>query len=461
MGHLAIFSFAKVWTLPYSAWMQDRAIACKEPLPWDVYPLEESTASQVEIHCPGTNWLSQILTDLIAISQKKTPGSESSVNAEEPEEFPYLEIGDAEKYERMTKLPSPRFMVTHLRPENLPKSIFQNNAKILLLIRNPKDVATSFYHFCNGLPTLPSYETWDDFFADFMTKKMAWGCYFEYLSEWNKYADKENIMTITYEEVKENRAQVVKNIATFFGIPLTEEQLQLVVERSSFQSMKKNSDKTHGSLGNVLFRKGSNWLSQILTDLIAISQKKTPGSESTVNAEEPRLLPFIEIGNLEKYERMTKLPSPRFLATHLRPENLPKSIFKTNAKILLLIRNPKDVATSYYHFSNGLPLLPSYETWDDFFTDFMTKKMAWGCYFEYLSEWNKYADKENIMTITYEEVKENPALSVKNIATFFGIPLTEEQLQLVVERSSFQSMKKNSDKTHGSFGNIFFRKEII
>lgn len=30
----------------------------------------------------------------------------------------------------MSKLPSPRFMVTHLRPENLPKSIFQNNAKV-------------------------------------------------------------------------------------------------------------------------------------------------------------------------------------------------------------------------------------------------------------------------------------------------------------------------------------------
>uniref|UniRef100_A0A8C9U3Z9 Sulfotransferase n=1 Tax=Serinus canaria TaxID=9135 RepID=A0A8C9U3Z9_SERCA len=209
----------------------------------------------------GTNWLSQILTDLIAISQKKTPGSESSANAEEQEEFPYLEVGDAEKYERMSKLSSPRFMVTHLRPENLPISIFQNNAKILLLIRNPKDVATSFFHFSNRLATLPSYETWDDFFTNFMTKKMPWGCYFEYLSEWNKYAEKENIMTITYEEVKENPALSVKNIATFFGIPLTEEQLQLVLERSSFQSMKKNSDKTHGSFGNILFRKGgvSDW----------------------------------------------------------------------------------------------------------------------------------------------------------------------------------------------------------
>ncbi|XP_068041253.1 sulfotransferase 6B1-like [Anomalospiza imberbis] len=209
----------------------------------------------------GTNWLSQILTDLIAISQKKTRSRESSVNAEELEVFPYLEVGDAEKYERMAKLPSQRFMVTNLRPENLPKSIFKNNAKILLLIRNPKDVATSYFHFSKGVATLPTYETWDDFFRDFMTKKTAWGCYLEYLSEWNKYADKENIMTVTYEEVKENPALSVKNIATFFGIPLTEEEFQLVVERSSFQAMKKNSDKTHGSFGDVLFRKGavSDW----------------------------------------------------------------------------------------------------------------------------------------------------------------------------------------------------------
>uniref|UniRef100_A0A8C3NWR2 Sulfotransferase n=1 Tax=Cyanoderma ruficeps TaxID=181631 RepID=A0A8C3NWR2_9PASS len=76
-------------------------------------------------------------------------------------------------FKRMTKLPSPRFMVTHLLPENLPKSIFKNQVKILLLIRNPKDVAVSFYHFSNGVATLPSYDTWDDFFTDFMTKKIC------------------------------------------------------------------------------------------------------------------------------------------------------------------------------------------------------------------------------------------------------------------------------------------------
>ncbi|XP_051470136.1 sulfotransferase 6B1-like isoform X2 [Apus apus] len=209
----------------------------------------------------GTNWLAQILNDLVAIFEKKTQNKESSGNDEELEEFPYLEIGDTGKYERMNKLPSRRIMITHLLPENLPRSVFKNKAKILLLIRNPKDLVTSFYHFTNGIATLPSYETWDDFFVAFMTKKMPWGCYFEYLSKWNKYAADENVMPMTYEELKENPVLGVKSIAAFFGISLTEEELQTVVERSSFQSMKKNSEKTHGAYANVFFRKGaiSDW----------------------------------------------------------------------------------------------------------------------------------------------------------------------------------------------------------
>ncbi|NXL84648.1 ST6B1 Sulfotransferase, partial [Alectura lathami] len=134
---------------------------------------------------------------------------------------------------------------------------------ILLLIRNPKDLATSFYHFSNGLSAFPSYESWDDFFVAFMTEKMPWGSYFNYLSEWNKYADYENVMTITYEELKENQALGVKNIASFLGVSLTGEELQGVIGRSSFQSMKNNAQKTHGMLGSILFRKGgvSDWKS--------------------------------------------------------------------------------------------------------------------------------------------------------------------------------------------------------
>lgn len=44
---------------------------------------------------------------------------------------------------------------------------------------------------------------------------VPWGCYFEYISKWNKYADDENVMTITYEELKEVRLSIVTNILYF------------------------------------------------------------------------------------------------------------------------------------------------------------------------------------------------------------------------------------------------------
>ncbi|XP_066467473.1 sulfotransferase 6B1-like [Tiliqua scincoides] len=212
----------------------------------------------------GTNWVGQILTDLVVTSQKNN----ESVEDEELEEFPYLEVGDAEKYQRMAKLPYRRVIFTHLPPQNLPDSIFKNKTKILLLLRNPKDVATSFYYFTNALAPLPSYKNWDDYFSAFMLGQMPWGSYFDYVLEWNKHADDDNVMTITYEELKANRASGVKRISEFFDLHLTDEEIQGVVDRSSFQAMKENSDKTHGAFGNVLFRKGdvSDWKSLFKED---------------------------------------------------------------------------------------------------------------------------------------------------------------------------------------------------
>ncbi|XP_062981734.1 sulfotransferase 6B1-like [Elgaria multicarinata webbii] len=215
----------------------------------------------------GTNWVGQILTDLVTSSAKYNEDT-NSLDDEELEEFPYLEVGDTEKYQRMAKLPSRRVILTHLLPQNLPASVFKNKAKILLLIRNPKDVATSFYHFSNDLSPLPSYKTWDEFFSAFMSGEMPWGSYFDYVFEWNKHVDDRNVMTITYEALKENRALGVKQISEFFELHLSEEDIQGVVDRSSFQAMKENSEKTHGTFGNVLFRKGgvSDWKNLFIED---------------------------------------------------------------------------------------------------------------------------------------------------------------------------------------------------
>ncbi|XP_075268077.1 sulfotransferase 6B1-like [Opisthocomus hoazin] len=211
----------------------------------------------------GTNWLEEIVRELESAGGKYTEEEmRENINAEKKlDTFPRLEFGDPGIYERMKELPSRRVITTHLPPHLLPRSIFQNKAKILLLLRNPKDTAVSYYHFYNNMPVLPSFASWDEYFADFMNGKVTWGSYFDHLVEWNKYMDNEKIMMINYEELKEDQVLGMKKIAAFFGFSLCEEDFHTIVKNTSFQAMKEKSKETHGMFGDILFRKGvvGNW----------------------------------------------------------------------------------------------------------------------------------------------------------------------------------------------------------
>ncbi|XP_070590203.1 sulfotransferase 6B1 isoform X1 [Erythrolamprus reginae] len=195
----------------------------------------------------GANWLILIVNDLIATTLKKK---------QENTELPFIECGDPEKFQRMKQFPSPRIVATHLHYNYLPQSIFKNKAKILVVFRNPKDTATSLYHFHNNAPTIPSYNSWEEFFPEFMNGKVAWGSYFDQAIAWNKHIDDENVLILIYEELKEDLVSGVKQIANFFGFPATTEQIQSIADRTTFQAVRDKSQETHGLAGPLLFRKG-------------------------------------------------------------------------------------------------------------------------------------------------------------------------------------------------------------
>ncbi|KAG6934098.1 sulfotransferase family 6B member 1, partial [Chelydra serpentina] len=66
--------------------------------------------------------------------------------------------------------------------------------------------------------------------------------------------------------------------------------------------------------------------------------------------------------------------------------------------------------------------------------------------------------EENIMIITYEEMKENLPRGVKQIAEFLGFSLPEEKIRSIAENATFQSMSNKSQETHGRFAPMLFRK---
>ncbi|KAL7987602.1 hypothetical protein Chor_006521 [Crotalus horridus] len=207
---------------------------------------------------------------------------------------------------------------------------------------------------------------------------------------------------------------------------------------------------------------GSNWVGEILTQLEIASGKYDEDEQKRREQilQELTLFPYLEFGDPEKIERMEKMPSRRIIKTHLSPQKLPKSIFEKKAKMLVLFRNPKDTAVSFFHFAKGIKISPEQKTWDEFFENFVTGKVAYGSYFDHITEWNNYLDDSYVFFITYEEIKENPVSALKKIAKFFNFSVTEEEIESIVKKTSFENMKNNAG-TYGKLGKTLFRKGIV
>ncbi|XP_051781587.1 sulfotransferase 6B1-like isoform X7 [Erpetoichthys calabaricus] len=236
----------------------------------------------------GFNWMLHIVNSLAI-----TAGTTKKGNEILP---PLLEFRKPEKLQVLSSTPSQRILGTHLHPDNLPNSFFEKKAKILTMIRNPKDAAVSFYHFLHS-PFIGFNYTWDEFFSIFMEGKAFYGSYFDYISAWNKKVNDENVLVVIYEELKKNMSEEIKKIAKFLNFTLTDEQIQSICSMSTFKSMKENSMNTHGEMGNILFRKGDigDWKNCL-----------TEEQSKAVDDKFEKHLAGTKIGDLLKYDEYCK-----------------------------------------------------------------------------------------------------------------------------------------------------------
>ncbi|KAM9312339.1 sulfotransferase 6B1-like [Gastrophryne carolinensis] len=196
---------------------------------------------------------------------------------------------------------------------------------------------------------------------------------------------------------------------------------------------------------------GTNWTVEILHEMLF-----------GLHNREPTLHPFwLEFGKLGKYEDLDQAQSPRVIASHLACENIPKSFFERKAKILVILRNPKDTAVSFYHFMNNNPMSPNCESWEQFMEDYINGDVMYGSYFNYILGWEKHVDDENVLVLTFEDMKADPPAQLRKISDFCGLSLTEKQIELLQQKTTFASMKENSAATHGDAGKYLFRKGEI
>nr|XP_054767524.1 sulfotransferase 1C2A-like [Lytechinus pictus] len=123
---------------------------------------------------------------------------------------------------------------------NIFKTISFVKFQVIYVARNPKDTAVSMYHFCNYVPNLPSYESWDVFFEEFLADRAPEGSWFENVLPWWRRRNHPNVLFLKYEDMKKDLPGAVRQIAEFMGKSLSDDVIAKIAEASTFKAMKNN-----------------------------------------------------------------------------------------------------------------------------------------------------------------------------------------------------------------------------
>ena len=122
-------------------------------------------------------------------------------------------------------------------------------------MRNPRDVCCSWLNHARILQNYTgNFDTIVD--AVLADELPLFGPYFTHVfSYWNR-RHLSNLLIITYEEMQADLAAVLRKVAGFLGVGLSETDIPKLCEHLSFDSMKKNSSVNYTARTNVSLYKG-------------------------------------------------------------------------------------------------------------------------------------------------------------------------------------------------------------
>ncbi|XP_041478094.1 sulfotransferase 1C2-like [Lytechinus variegatus] len=223
-------------------------------------------------------------------------------------------------------------------------------------------------------------------------------------------------------------------------------------------------------------KSGTTWVQQIVLLI------HHDGDKSKLEGKHIfKMVPFIEaVEGMNKDNADTarmqseiadEMPSPRILKTQLPPRWLPPSVYDgSKGKVIYIARNPKDMMVSYFHFCKMTVNLPTYESWDVFFEEFMADRVPRGSWFDSVLYWWKRKDDPLVLFIKFEEMKKDLKVAVKQISEFMGKSFSNETIEGIVESSTFDAMKKNKNSNPDSLPQLqanesqkktFLRKGVV
>ena len=181
------------------------------------------------------------------------------------------------------------------------------------------------------------------------------------------------------------------------------------------------------------------------------------------------LHPEIEVGfaNLDSLVPDTAALSSRALKRVPRPRVLKSHQYfdPRYPKVLYIVRDPRDVAFSYYHFHRKYGFVNDNHPIEGLVADFVGGRLIsadWGTWTENVASWlYTRGQSRGFLLIRYEDLKRDTKRELGRIADFLGVNPRPDLLSRAIAQSSAERMRELEQKQqHHWIGTKKHRKDI-
>ncbi|XP_042119034.1 sulfotransferase 2A1-like isoform X2 [Peromyscus maniculatus bairdii] len=179
-------------------------------------------------------------------------------------------------------------------------------------------------------------------------------------------------------------------------------------------------------------KSGTNWLIEIVC---LIQTKGNPKWIQSVPTWERS--PWIE--TKKELSMLINMEGPRLMSSHLPFHLFPKSFFRSKAKVIYVIRNPRDVLVSGYFFGRNTNLIDNPESLGTYIERFLKGN---GNVITHLCCMLIHFPMSLLCNHSMHYFQ-NTRGTIRKICDFLGKKLEPDELDLVLKYSSFQAMKEN------------------
>lgn len=181
-------------------------------------------------------------------------------------------------------------------------------------------------------------------------------------------------------------------------------------------------------------RSGTTWMQFILHQLL------TDGAMDFQHISEP--VPWFERSLAAGYlspADVEALPSPRLFKSHL-----PRAWVPAGVRVVLVERDVRDVALSYFHFYRSH--LRHEGDLDAFVRRMVRGQVQYGSHAKHVAGWRAALPHPRLHWERFERLRADLAGAVADLAAFLDVTLTPERRERVLTRCTFDYMKRHEDR---------------